>query len=149
MVWPWVIDPFLLFFCDVYMHFNEEKKNSAYVKFHIGWGIFPPPPGLHLYSEVKTEFPRCWSLVIPWFRYIDDTFILIPSDLHHFNLISLVNSVDHWIQFIFTKSKGQFPSFLWYFDFNSENGCLPLFSPLMFFKPSSSTENGVLLYFCF
>ena len=61
-------------FCDIYMHYFEEKLFSVH------------------------KFPH-------WFRYVDDTFILAPSNTDFYSLLSLVNSIDSYIQFTLEVEK--------------------------------------------
>lgn len=130
------------------------------------WFIFIPSDGLamgsplviylcFLLKKIYSLFNLCKSLF--WFRYVD-TFFLIPSDLDLSNLLSLVNYVDHYIQFtIKVEKNNSFPFFSCLGFETFRYGYLPLFkktfhcipSSSYSFKPSYSIKNGVLLYFWF
>ena len=47
-----------------------------------------------------------------WFRYVDDTFVLVPSNTDFSNLLSLVNSIDSCIQFTLEVESDNSLSFL-------------------------------------
>ena len=51
-----------------------------------------------------------------WFRYVDDTFILVPSNIDFSSLLSLGNFIDHCIQFIFEVENNNSLSFLDAYD---------------------------------
>ena len=88
--------------------------NSVFYSKNEGLGIVSPLSPLlcdtymHYFEEkllILCKFPH-------WFGYVDDTFVLIPSNTDFSSLLSLVNLIDRCIQFTMEVENDDSLSFL-------------------------------------